>query len=136
MLFTSSFLVFAMYSASLTSILAVVKVSMPFDSLTSMYFDTNYKVGTIRGSSFESAIKDGTELERKIYLERYDMVQNVQEGLQRALDEKYAMIWADDTVNSYVGMQCSHTRVEHAFRRDLVSFAMNKDSEYRELFDF
>ena len=55
--FLASLVTFSAYSASLTSFLAVVKVSIPFEDLKSMYESTNYRVGSLGGTAFDDLFK-------------------------------------------------------------------------------
>ena len=45
--FLTSLLVFSMYSASLTSFLAVNKINMPFEDLYGLYHTSNFEVNNI-----------------------------------------------------------------------------------------
>ena len=42
------------YSANLTSLLAVKKVHFPFYDLTSLFYATNYEIGTVSGAWVDS----------------------------------------------------------------------------------
>ena len=48
---------FGAFTAGLTSSLAVVKTQPPFQNLKDLYENTNYKVGTIKGSIYEYNFK-------------------------------------------------------------------------------
>ena len=45
---------FASYSASMTSVLSVFKLTMPFTDLPSMYRDTDYKIGSVKNTAFDN----------------------------------------------------------------------------------
>ncbi len=52
-IFGSALVIYASYGASLTSFLAISKVSLPFDSLSNLYYKTSFKMGSIPGTMFE-----------------------------------------------------------------------------------
>ncbi len=54
--FTSS-LIFAAYSAAFTSFLAVFRVKLPFDSFRTLYSQTDYKVGSLRGTAYDDVFR-------------------------------------------------------------------------------
>lgn len=45
---------FAVYSAAMTSLLAVVIVQVPFEGLVGMYRDTDYKLGSVKNTAFDN----------------------------------------------------------------------------------
>ena len=63
MAFFSSFafglIVYASYSASLTSFLAVFKLKMPFVGLRDMYENTAYRLGSLPGTAYDDLFKVG-----------------------------------------------------------------------------
>ena len=96
--FLTSLIVFSMYNASLTSVLAISKVVMPFEDTESLYLATNFKVATASGSSYASMLKNGNDIERKIYKERLIQVQSVSEGLEKTLVQDVALLWSQPLV--------------------------------------
>ena len=50
----SNVVFFEYYSASYTSFMSVVKVASPFKSVEDLYFKTNYKLGSLKGTSFKT----------------------------------------------------------------------------------
>ena len=53
----TAMILFASYSASLTSLLAVKKQEMPFDDFSSLYHLTDYKVITQAGTVFPTVLQ-------------------------------------------------------------------------------
>ena len=52
----SSVVIFEMYAASYTAFLAVVKLALPFDSLHTMYKNTNLKIGSAQGMAYKQFV--------------------------------------------------------------------------------
>ena len=53
-IFFAMIVLFAEYSTAMTSILSVVITSMPFEDIVGMYRDTDYKVGSVKGTAFDT----------------------------------------------------------------------------------
>ena len=45
---------FAAYSAQMTAVLSVTNVVMPFENVQGMYRDTDFKVGSVKDTAFDS----------------------------------------------------------------------------------
>ena len=56
-IFSTSLVLFTMYSASLTSFLAVKHLSMPFEDLAGLYSHPNFKLGAPHGVAYVEALK-------------------------------------------------------------------------------
>ena len=54
---SSTLLIFTAYSASLTSFLAVFKLSFPFVDFQTMYYQTDYVAGSLSGTAYELILK-------------------------------------------------------------------------------
>ena len=52
----SSVVIFEMYAASYTAFLAVVKLAVPFDSLLTMYKNTDFKIGSSVGTAYKQFV--------------------------------------------------------------------------------
>ena len=50
----SNVVFFEYYSASYTSFMSVVKVASPFETVEDLYSKTNYKLGSLQGTSFKT----------------------------------------------------------------------------------
>ena len=53
---SSSVVIFEMYAASYTAFLAVVKLAVPFDSLLTMYKNTDYRIGSPVGTAYKQLV--------------------------------------------------------------------------------
>ena len=52
--FVGGLLLYASYSASLTSFLAIVQVAYPFVDLSSLYYQSDYKIGSVGGTAMDT----------------------------------------------------------------------------------
>ena len=128
--FLTSLIVFSMYNASLTSVLAISKVVMPFEDTESLYLSTNFKVATASGSSYANMLKNGNDIERKIYRERLIQVQSVSEGLEKTLVQDVALLWSQPLVTELIGDKCTHARASKCFYSGPIAWAIRKDFQY------
>ena len=55
--FVGGFLIYASYSASLTSFLAIQQISYPFVDMASMYYQTDFKIGSLAGTVLDDYFK-------------------------------------------------------------------------------
>ena len=55
--FVGGFLIYASYSASLTSFLAIQQISYPFVDMASMYYRTDFKIGSLAGNVLDDYFK-------------------------------------------------------------------------------
>ena len=55
--FVGGLLLYASYSASLTSFLAIVQVAYPFVDLSSLYYQSDYKIGSVGGTAMDNYFK-------------------------------------------------------------------------------
>ena len=135
-IFFATLVVFAAYSASLTSFLAVFKVSLPFTDLESMYYGTNYKIGSIRNTAFDNLFKMGNELDQKIYNDRQGFVGSVDEGLLKADNEEFAFLWDSGTMDFLIGQKCSHIAIPKTVLNAVIAFVIKKNLPYRSMFNY
>ena len=133
MLFTA-LVVYAAYSASLTSFLAIFKTSMPFSDLESMYIKTSYKIGGAR--FYGDLFKRGNELDKSIFKDRYEVVDSVNDGLQKAIDEEFAFIKNSEALDFLVGQKCSHIIVPNKIADFIIAFVIKKNSPYKNMFNY
>ena len=47
-------ILFSAYSAEMTSILSVFRLTMPFQDLVGMYRDTDYKIGSVENTAWDN----------------------------------------------------------------------------------
>ena len=133
--FTTS-LIFIAYTAALTSFLAIYKVNMPFWDLKTLYDDTNYKIGSIRNTVYDDVFKSGSELDKKVFKDRYEFVDSVSEGLEKSYNEKYAFIWESDNIEFVLGQKCSHMAVPNKVQDFPVAFVMKQNLPYKSMFNY
>ena len=119
-----------MYNASLTSVLAVHKMSLPYNNYEEFYHNSNHKLATLAGSSYLEQLKTGNEIERRIYSDRHIQVATVEDGLQKALDGNVAFLWTEPAVNLLVGQNCSHSKIPQCFYTSMDGWAVRKDFAY------
>ena len=131
----SSIIIFALYSASLTSFLAISKFNMPFEDLVSMYRDTDYYVGSLPSTYFTTLFSNGSPLERIIYKERFKDVPSVNEALKKALDEDFAFAWEAETVSDALNL-CTHVAINKPLLTVRIVNLFNKNYEFRQIINF
>ena len=132
----ATLVVFAAYSASLTSFLSVFKVSLPFKGIESMYHETNYKIGSVRNTAFDNMFRLGNELDRKIYQERQEYVDSVGQGLEKSMNEEFAFLWDSDTMDFLIGQKCSHIAIPKTVLNTVVAYVIRKNSPYTNMFNY
>ena len=132
----ATLVVFAAYSASLTSFLAIFKVEMPFSDLETMYYETNYKIGSIRNTAFDNLFKAGNELDKKIFEDRQDFVGSVNEGLEKSNNEQFAFLWDAGTMDFLIGKKCSHIAIPKTVLNAVIAFVIRKKSPYTSMFNY
>ena len=135
-IFFATLVVFAAYSASLTSFLAVFKVRLPFTDLESMYYRTDYKIGSIHNTAFDNLFKLGNELDKKIYNDRQNFVGSVDEGIFKSANEEFAFLWDAGTMDFLIGQKCSHIAIPKAVVHDVIAFAIKKNLPYTNMFNY
>ena len=75
-------------------------------------------------------------LERKIFDERYQFVDSIEEGVQRMEKGNYVFLWAPDSMNYWIGNNCNFTSIKYIVSEGVVGFVMKKGSMYKPLFDY
>ena len=135
-IFFATLVVFAAYSASLTSFLAIFKVEMPFSDLETMYYGTNYKIGSIRNTAFDNLFKAGNDLDKKIFEDRQDYVGSVDEGLEKSNNEEFAFLWDSGTMDFLIGKKCSHIAIPKTVLNAVIAFVIRKNSPYTNMFNY
>ena len=134
--FFATLIVYVAYSAALISFLTVFKITLPFDDLASMYHGTDFKFGSIKGTSFEDLFENGNAFYRKLYEERYEFVNSFEEGIQKSLNEDFAFIWDTDVMENLVGQKCSHVAIPQSTADFVVGFLMKKNHPYKDMFNY
>ena len=65
--FVGGLLLYSSYSASLTSFLAIVQVAYPFVDLHSLYFQSDFKIGSVGGTVMDNYFAVSSELLNSMY---------------------------------------------------------------------
>ena len=81
-------------------------------------------------------MKNGNAIQQKIYQERLVTVADPEEGLLRALGGKVAFLWDQEEVETRVGQNGTHAKVEKCFYSAPVSRAVRKDFEYKDFMSY
>ena len=132
-IFLASVVVFAMYSAALTSFLAVFKLQMPFTNIQGLYLNSDYRIALQDETAMIQMLKNGQGIEKQIYDERLDKIKSLDEGIAKMKNEKVAMM-VDDTVMAVkVGHGCEVVRVETCYMFSSVVFVTQKGLPCREI---
>ena len=132
----ATLVVFAAYSASLTSFLSVFKVSLPFKGIESMYYETNYKIGSVQNTAFDNMFRLGNALDRKIYQERQEYVDSVGEGLEKSINEEFAFLWDSDVMDFLIGQKCSHIAIPKTVLDTVIAYVIRRNSPYTNMFNY
>ena len=135
MILTTLFL-FVWYEASLTGALAVHNTVLPFEDTEGLYTKSDFKVATVAGASVMELMKKGNAIEQKIYQDRLMTVADPEEGLRRSLGEKVAFLWDQEVVESVVGQDGTHAKVEKCFYSAPVAWAVRKDFQYKDFMSY
>ena len=75
------------------------------------------------------------ELDQKIFKERYVTVENLEVGIQKALDENYAFIWGTESMNVLIGQDCTHAAIKKSVMNAIVAWPARKKWPYLKLLD-
>ena len=134
-LFLTSLLMFSMYAATLTSFLAVTKITLPFDSIETLHTMTNYRVVTWKNSVYETQLQHGSEIEKKIYWERLDGMSTWRECIDKMSKGNYALLGDSQNINSVVSQTCKIVKTK-TVKRSPVAMIMTKDSMYKDIFNY
>ena len=129
-IFITSLLVVSMYNASLTSFLAVHRTTAPFEDIQGLYLHSNYKVAITANSFAVQMLRTGDVISQKIYNERLLFVNNVEEGLKKALEGDVAFLKSHPAVYAQVGHTCTHAQIAKHFYTANIGWLMKKDFPY------
>lgn len=78
----------------------------------------------------------GNALEKKIFEERYEYVNEIAEGVKKMGEENYVFLWAPNSMNYWIGNDCNFTSIKYIVSEGVVGFVMKKGSMYKPLFDY
>ena len=85
---------------------------------------------------FNIFIQTPNELDQKVFKERYVKVKDLDAGIQKALDDEYAFIWATESINVMVGQDCSHVAVKQSVMNAIVAWPAREKWPYLKLVDY
>ena len=71
-----------------------------------------------------------------MFKERYEKVDDMKAGIQKALDDDYAFIWATESMNVIVGQECSHVAIKESVMNAIVAWPARKNWPYLKLVDY
>ena len=57
-------------------------------------------------------------------------------GIQKALDDNYAFIWATESMNVIVGQECTHVAIKESVMNAIVSWPARKNWPYLKVVDY
>ena len=132
----ASLLLFSMYSAALTSFLAVFKLQMPFDDLNSLYVTSSYKVLGVAETAQVSYLEKGSGVARKVYDQRLQLVTSRAQGLQTILEEEGALLEDHILVAAQVGHTCTVAKVKNCLFNTPIVFVTRKNSPYNGIISY
>ena len=146
LVFCTSFLLgvilLASYSAKLISFLAIVKVNIPFKTLEDV-LDSEYKFGSVHGSAPLDSFVQGPdnsvfrEIADAIILKDKDnIVDTIEEGLEKTKDENYVFVWTADVIHSITENSCEFLELPIDLYSVSLSIAWSRDVPHRHLVDY
>ncbi len=72
-----------------------------------------------------------------MYAERWEAVESYEEALTKIVSgEKYAFIWATDTMTSLFGKSCDLIPIKEIVYEGILTIVLKKEYPYKKLFDF
>ena len=135
-IFSASVVLFGMYSASLTSFLAVMKLTMPFSDLYDLFKNTDYRLAIMDESATMQKLKTGTEIERKIHAERVDSIESLDEGIEKIMAGEVAVLWDNTPMAVKVGHSCEVARAQTCFYFATIVFVTQKELPYKGVISY
>ena len=94
----------------------------------------------MKSGVLEDIFKHGTDLERKVFEERFVLEDSVEEAVERMLqaDQSAALLYQEFTVPEYIpdSRKCDVFRVKGCFSSDGMGLIMRKNYPYKGLIDY
>lgn len=135
--FVASLVVLTMYSASLTSFMAVKKLKMPFEDIRELYTKSSFEVTTLHESSIVDFLKNGKNgVTQRVHAERLLEVMTVGEAISLAKEGNVAFLWEAPAVESNPTAACHLARVKKKFYSGPVVMATRKGFPYLKAFNY
>ena len=147
----SNVVFFEYYSASYTSFMSVVKVASPFNTIDDLYFKTNYKIGSLKGTSFKTQfnvskkctvissddiLQAGSDLYKKLTKERWVDVDDYEAAIDKMESEDFAFLDAAQTIYGGYGKSCRVTDSGPTIFKGNLVIAWKKDFTYAPLLNY
>ncbi|RCN44481.1 Ligand-gated ion channel, partial [Ancylostoma caninum] len=130
---------FAQYTANFAAVLTVDRKNMPFNSFEELGNQSDYKFGAILGGSTMQFFKySRIETFRRLWESMQNQtptafVEKNEDGVRRALQEKYVFLMESATLDYQVTQNCNLTRVGNVvLGSNGYSIAVPKGSKWRE----
>ena len=76
------------------------------------------------------------EMDQKIFKKRFIKVKDIEAGIQKALDEKYAFVWGTEAMNVIVGPKCTHVAIKESVKHSVIAWPAKKDLPYMKLINY
>ncbi len=130
--------VFNSYGASLTSVLAVVRVHFPFKNVRELYENTNYRVGALQSTVHEDIFKREKEgVMADIYRDRFEPFSDVKDAVDRIkVDPEFSFLFQVESIEFMDDERCRIVTAEEAFYLGKIAFLFRKKFPYREIFNY
>lgn len=125
-----SIVIFAMYSATLTSQLAVYKSNMPFENLDQLIRQAEYQVSGIKGSL--SHRKLSSIVPKDLFMS----VGSMDEAIAKINADKIAFAWDSHSLDYFMEDSCDYRKAKESLYDGQVAFPVKKGFEYTQLFDY
>jgi len=133
-----SLIIISIYTANLAAFLTISNAQIPITSAADLANQDEYNYGTVEGSQIESFFNH-TKINHYQQMRAYMMIYNpdskvrrVENGFQRAMDEKYAFIWDSPTVRHATANNCQLMEIGTPFDLKGYGIATQKNSIYSE----
>ncbi|KAK4287573.1 hypothetical protein Pmani_039357 [Petrolisthes manimaculis] len=135
---TTSFLLLAFYTSVFISSLTVPLFRLPFLNMQGLLKDGTYKVGLTKGSSeverFRTS-KDPTL--QKVWSSLVsNLVENVELGLEKVLNESFAMVVEGNNFNIHYSSDCRFFPLPYTFFKYGGGMALAEGSPYHSVLNF
>uniref|UniRef100_T1JMH8 Ionotropic glutamate receptor L-glutamate and glycine-binding domain-containing protein n=1 Tax=Strigamia maritima TaxID=126957 RepID=T1JMH8_STRMM len=126
-----SMLLLVSYNSTLTSLLSVTELKIPFSSLEDMIENTNFLPAILGGSNLEEIFQ--TPLYQNKSLRR---VSTLIEGIELIYNKKFGFISSLKIVQHLIGSNCSFSVAPRSISREIISIGYSKQFNYMEFFNY
>ena len=140
--FVLGVILLASYSAKLISFLAVIKTNVPFQTLEDV-LHSEYQFGSVDGTAPLTNFINGPEnsIFRKIgdniiMKDKNNIVNTIEEGLEKAKREKYVFVWTADVIKSITDSSCDFLNIPIDLYSVSISLGWSRSVPHRHLIDY